>query len=139
MEILSNIDNELVLHIIHRRQDFNEQRFNLVDPDNFLQVASLRLPAGKTFNPHKHIWQENFFNDRIAQESWVVIQGNVEVVYYDLDGTEIHKDILSAGDCSITLEGGHNYKAMDEALVYEFKSGPYEGVDNDKELLNTPK
>ena len=135
MEVYSKIDPELLLHIIHRRQDFRESRVDLVEPDNFIQVASIRLPNGKTFNAHKHLWQENFFNDRIAQESWIVIQGNVEAIYYDLDGTEIHKDILSAGDCSITLEGGHNYKALEESLVYEVKTGPYEGVDNDKENL----
>jgi len=130
MEIRDDLGH--VLHILVRKQDITEPRVDLVESTNFLQVAALRLSAGKTFIPHKHLWQTNFFDERIAQESWVVISGNVEVFYYDTEGNEIHRDILTPGDCSITLEGGHNYRAMDEAIVYEFKTGPYEGKEFDK-------
>ena len=38
------------------------------------------------------------------------------------------------GDC--TILGGHNYTSLTEnTLVYEFKTGPYDGQSKDKILL----
>lgn len=135
MRIQSRVKPDQLLHIIIRKQDIIEQRTNEINESEFLQLATMRLPPGTTFRPHYHLYIDTPRNFRIAQESWVVIQGNVEVTYYDLDNREIHKDILSAGDCSVTLYGGHNYRAMDEAVVYEFKTGPYEGAETDKDFI----
>ena len=50
---------------------------------------------------------------------------------------QITKEILEQGDCSITFRGGHNYLCIeDDSIVYEYKTGPYKGVENDKEFLN---
>ena len=66
----------------------------------------------------------------------MVIQGSVKVDYYDLDDSLLESVILNEGDCTITLRGGHNYTSLDEnTLVYEFKTGPYLGLDFDKEFL----
>ena len=132
MRIQSRIKPEQTLHLIIRKSDITEMRSNHIDDNEYLQLATMRLPAGTTFKPHYHLYIDTPKQFRIAQESWVVIQGNVEVTYYDLDNKEIHKDVLTQGDCSVTLYGGHNYRAMDEAIVYEFKTGPYEGVESDK-------
>ena len=36
----------------------------------------------------------------------------------------------------MTFEGGHNYEILEEnTLVYEFKTGPYEGIDKDKVFI----
>ena len=95
----------------------------------------LDMEKGKTFKPHKHIWKERTRNV-IAQESWVVIQGSVKCIFYDLDDTIIAEPILYSGDSSYTLEGGHNYLIMeDDTLVYEYKTGPYEGQAMDKTFL----
>ena len=60
---------------------------------------------------------------KIAQESWVITRIS-ESNYYDTNGNPAD-EILYAGDCTITLQGGHNYKSLEEnTLVYEFKSGP---------------
>ena len=80
-----------------------------------------------------HIWRDVSFSKIIAQESWVVIQGSVKVYFYDLDEQLLTTEILYRGDCSMTFEGGHNYEILEEnTLVYEFKTGPYEGIDKDK-------
>ena len=72
----------------------------------------------------------------IAQESWVVIKGLVEVTFYDIDDTILDKVILNPGDVSITYRGGHNYKILsDDTLVYEFKTGPYLGQQYDKVFI----
>ena len=72
----------------------------------------------------------------IAQESWIVVQGSVECIFYDIDDKIIEKPVLYPGDASFTLEGGHTYKILeDNTLVYEYKTGPYEGQSLDKVFI----
>jgi hypothetical protein len=66
----------------------------------------------------------------------VVIRGQVEVDYFTEDGSFITKEELNAGDITISFRGGHGYRTLSaDSLVYEFKSGPYEGVEIDKVFL----
>ena len=133
-KIYSKILNKPI-HIIFFKEDF-QGRIDLVDPNEFIQVASLKLDKKQTFKPHKHIWKKNMEKNSIAQEAWVIVRGSVKVDYYDVDNNLIHNEILTAGDCTITLQGGHNYTSLKkETLVYEFKTGPYLGYDLDKELI----
>lgn len=134
MTLHSLIDPTRVLHIIHRKRDADTGRKDLVEPDQFIQVATIRQTAGKTFNPHRHIRQYRE-GQYIPQESWVVISGLVKVTLYDIDNSILHVDMLEPGDCSITLEGGHNYEFVQEGMVYEFKTGPYLGVNHDKIMI----
>ncbi len=139
-EIYSKVEPDKLLHIIHRLQDFYDQesfRKDVIPLNNFLQLATLRLEKEQTFRPHKHIWKEGE-ESVIAQESWVVIVGNVRVTLYDLNDEIIYEPVLHAGDCSITLAGGHTYTALDnKTIVYEYKTGPYKGVELDKEFLDS--
>lgn len=136
MNITSRITGE-TLHIIHRKSDFTDGRVNIVEPNQFIQCATLKLPKDTTFKPHKHIVRRRTFSKWVAQESWVVIRGNVKVIMYDIDDTILHTDVLTAGDISITLRGGHNYVICgDDTLVYEFKTGSYQGQEKDKEFIN---
>ena len=104
--IYSKSAPDKLLHIIIRKEDVTEQRMNIIDDKEFLQLAAMNLPLGKTFLPHKHIFCER--TTTIAQESWVVIQGKVKVILYDINDEIIKEEILNAGDCSVTLYGGHN-------------------------------
>ena len=134
-KIYSKIEPEKLLHIIVRKDDFKPGRQDIVEENQFIQCSILQMEEGKTFKPHKHIWKERTRNV-IAQESWVVIQGSVKCIFYDLDDTIIAEPILYPGDSSYTLEGGHNYLIMeDDTLVYEYKTGPYEGQEFDKTFL----
>ena len=66
----------------------------------------------------------------------MVVQGSVKATFYDLDDSVLTEAVLNPGDASFTLEGGHNYLILeDETLVYEYKTGPYEGQDCDKTFL----
>lgn len=133
MNIYSRIDPTVLLHIINRKNDVQPGRADLVDPDQFIQCAALRQQKGTTYKPHRHLMQMCGASTYIPQESWVVIYGMVQVILYDIDNTVIHTDVLEPGDCSITLQGGHNYLFMaDDSLVYEFKTGPYKGQESDK-------
>lgn len=123
------------LHIIIRKEDFTPGRKDIVDPSEYIQCAILNLNSGKTFRPHKHIPRWNS-PSAITQEAWVVITGSVLVMYYDMDEVMIANRILHPGDCTITLDGGHNYEILeDNTLVYEFKTGPYKGQEIDKAFL----
>ena len=135
IKILSNVEKNKILHIIFRKEDFKEGRSDVINPDNFLQCAVLNLKKNTTFRPHRHIWKER--NEKvIAQESWVVIQGSVKCIFYDLDNTVLEEVVLNAGDASFTLEGGHNYFILeDNTLVYEYKTGPYNGQEFDKTFI----
>ena len=134
MNIYSKIEPTQILHIINRKRDIVDGRCDLVEPDQFIQCAALKHEAGKTFLPHRHIMQMRN-HVYIPQESWVVISGLVQVTFYDLDNTVLHTDMLEPGDCSITLQGGHNYTFIQPGIVYEFKTGPYLGQQHDKTMI----
>jgi hypothetical protein len=141
MEIIySKVEEEKILHIVRRLNDVILQentRYDIVPENNFIQCSSLKLENGKTFKPHKHIEKKRIHEKQIAQESWIVIKGSVKCIFYDIDDTIIATPILEVGDASFTLYGGHTYEILeDNTVVYEYKTGPYEGQELDKVFLN---
>jgi cupin fold WbuC family metalloprotein len=137
--IYSKADPGVLLHTIVRKEDMKPGRQDIVSEENFIQCSILNMENGKTFKPHKHIWKERTRNV-IAQESWIVIQGSVKCLFFDLDDTLIATPILHPGDASFTLQGGHTYEILeDNTLVYEYKTGPYEGQALDKTFINDPR
>lgn len=135
-KIYSKVEPDKLLHIINRLGEI-EGRTEAVPENNFIQCATLKMEKGKTFPPHKHITKERCYDAQIAQESWVVIRGSVKCIFYDIDDTIIATPILEAGDASFTLYGGHTYEIQeDDTIVYEYKTGPYEGQKLDKTFIN---
>jgi cupin fold WbuC family metalloprotein len=138
-KIYSKIEPDRLLHIVRRLSDIEEQdkRVDIVPEENFIQCSTLKLENGTTFRPHKHIFKERTYEKQIAQESWIVIRGSVKCIFYDIDDTIIAEPILNVGDASFTLGGGHNYLILeDDTIVYEYKTGPYEGQEFDKTFIN---
>jgi len=115
-KIYSKVDGRL-LHVVNRISNF-KNRTDVIPEDNFLQCAILKMEKGKTFPPHKHITKNRHYPEQIAQESWVVIKGSVKCILYDLDDTIISEPVLE-----------------DDTLVYEYKTGPYEGQELDKMFI----
>ena len=135
IQYFSKVDPSKLLHVVVRKEDLTPGRVEVVPEDNFIQCALLNMEKGKTFKPHRHIFKERTRNV-IAQESWIVIQGSVKCTFYDLDDSVLVEPILNPGDASFTLEGGHTYTILeDNTLVYEYKTGPYEGQALDKIFL----
>jgi len=133
--IYSKINSEKLLHVITRKTDLVTGRIEVIPEEHYIQCALLNMENGKTFKPHKHIWKERTRNV-IAQESWIVIQGSVKCILYDINDEVIATPILYPGDASFTLEGGHTYEILeDDTLVYEYKTGPYEGQTLDKTFI----
>ena len=138
IKVYSNVIENKLLHMVYFKNDLDETRdfrFDVAPEDQFIQVSALRLEAGKTFRPHKHIWKEAPEPEVVAQESWCVMKGRVKAHFYDLDDSLLGEYELSAGDISLTFEGGHSYTILEDAKVYEYKTGPYQGVEKDKVFL----
>ncbi len=136
IEYYSKVDPTKLLHIVVKKEDLKPGRKDIIPEEHFIQCSHLNMEKGKTFRPHKHIFK-NRTRNVIAQESWVVIQGSVKCIFYDLDDSILIEPILYPGDASFTLEGGHNYEILeDNTLVYEYKTGPYEGQALDKTFIN---
>ena len=92
----SNIIEGKLLHVINRKGDITG-RNDIIPPENFIQCATLKMEKGKTFRPHKHIVKNRTYEEQIAQESWVVIQGKVRCVFYDIDDTILATPVLNSG------------------------------------------
>jgi hypothetical protein len=134
-KIYSNVEEGKLLHIINRLSEI-EKRTEVVPENNFIQCATLKMEKNKTFPPHKHITKQRTYEAQIAQESWVIIKGSVKCKFYDIDDTLIAEPVLYPGDASFTLYGGHTYEILeDNTIVYEYKTGPYEGQKLDKVFL----
>jgi hypothetical protein len=134
-KIYSKINNKL-LHFINRKEEIISERNNLVNDEEFLQCSTMRLQKGKTFKPHKHFYRKVNNQNYIPQESWLIIQGSVKCIFYDIDDTIISEKTLFSGDASFTLEGGHNYEILEpDTIIYEYKTGPYLGIELDKKMI----
>lgn len=142
-KIYSKVEEGKLLHIVRRLSDIESQesfREDIVSPDNFIQCSTLKMNMGHTFRPHKHITKQRTYEKQIAQESWIVVRGSVKCIFYDLDDKIIAEPILHAGDASFTLEGGHNYVILEKGtIVYEYKTGKYEGQALDKTFIDEKK
>ena len=134
-DIYSRTKPGTLLHMIGRGNEVTPNRAdNSTPPEQFLQASAFTMAKDKTFRPHKHITQVRTTD--IAQESWIVILGSVEATLYDLNDEVLERVVLMPGDCSITFRGGHNYRALeDNTLVYEYKTGPYQGQEKDKVFI----
>ena len=133
--IFSKKSKDLLLHQLFKPKNKKpSSRVNISPENESLQVSHIVLNLDQTFKAHKHVIFER--NMPIAQESWVVIKGKVKVFYYDIDDKLLITRDMIPGDCTMTYRGGHNYKSLEEnTIVYEFKTGPYFGVEKDKVLL----
>ena len=135
-KIFSKVEEGKALHMVCRPNATDATRTDVVDDEEYMQLAILKFDKGRTFVPHKHIEKE-VPPFAIAQESWVVIRGKVKAFFYDLDDELLCTEELCAGDVSITLYGGHNYEILeDDTLVLEYKTGPYYGQKLDKVFID---
>ncbi len=138
---MSSLDPNVLLHRVIRRGAIvgthshgSHSRADVSDPSEPMQVAFIDIAAGTSFPAHIHRPRETVSKE--TQEAWVVIDGEVEVTYFDLDGAKLQVEILHPGDCSITYRGGHGYACAKRSLVYEFKTGEYLGSPElDKEMI----
>ena len=138
MEKLYSLVDGSLNHIICKYSDLSNMggnRVNVCPDESFLQLGMIKS-GPRTYAPHFHLDHQTPRPIIRAQESWVVMQGSVEVTFYDQDNTVQAVRTLEQGDITLTLYGGHGYRILEEnTLVYEFKSGPYQGIEVDKKEI----
>ena len=134
VHVYSVVDPDLMLCVINRGDDIGTKRADLSPQDQYLQCATKKLTKGTTFAPHKH--NELIRTTNITQEAWVFLRGRVAAKFWDIDDRLIYETELGEGDAAIVFRGGHSFEVLEEdTILYEFKTGPYYGVEKDKTYI----
>tara|TARA_R110002074_G_scaffold364046_1_gene537433 strand:- start:1019 stop:1432 length:414 start_codon:yes stop_codon:yes gene_type:complete len=130
-KIHSKLDSNLLLAIVNRKNDCDRKRIDLCPQEELLQVSVKNLNPTVEFVPHKHKDLER--RTYTTQEAWVIISGKIKAEIWDTNDLLVYETELRSGDCLVALRGGHCFKVLEEnTILYEFKNGPYYGVDKDK-------
>ena len=134
INVYSKIDPKILLFVINRRESISDVSQDLSPGAEYLQVATKKLSAGTTFAPHRH--NKLLRETDITQEAWVFLQGRVAARFWDIDDELIYETELGAGDAAVVFRGGHSFIVLEEdTILYEFKTGPYYGVEKDKTYI----
>ena len=137
IHVYSAAEPGLMLLVINRGDEIGTNRADLSPDDQYLQCATKKLTKGTTFAPHKH--NEMIRTTDITQEAWVFLKGRVAARFWDIDDRLIYETELGEGDAAIVFRGGHSFEVLEEdTILYEFKTGPYFGVEKDKTYIEEP-
>ena len=131
-KIYSKLEPGRLLHVITNTNEPFENRVDISDGKEPLQVSVLRLPGSKKVNPHIH--QPRAHDPAaaagITQECWIILRGEITIRLFDLDQKPLHQQALSPGYMLVTFYGGHALECGAEgAVMVECKNGPYAGRD----------
>lgn len=131
----SKVNPNILLFSVNKQKDISYSRTDLSPAEEYMQVATKKLSKGTTFRPHKHSTFERKIDK--THEAWVFLSGKVLAQFYDIDDSLFIEVELEAGDCAVAYNAGHSFEVIEEETVlYEFKNGPYYGVEKDKEYIN---
>ena len=130
----SKKEKEKLIFSLLRFEEISEKRIDLSPDNEFMQVCGRKMPLGLTVPAHRHI--ETIRETNLTQESWVLLKGSVKAKFYDTDDCFLCERIISAGDVITLYRGGHSLEVIeDDTIFYEFKNGPYYGIEKDKERI----
>lgn len=134
-KIYSKVNPDKLILSLMRYSDISKYRTDLCPDEEFLQASGRKLEKKIKFKAHKHLPISRETN--ITQEAWVVLSGGIKGVFYDLDDSVLYETEIKQGDIVVLFRGGHSLEVLEEdTVIYEFKTGPYYGVDADKEFIN---
>ena len=137
-KVYSKVQSDCLLFSVVKMENIGRDRVDLSPEQEPLQVACKKINSGVKFKAHKH--NPLHRQTEITQEAWVFLRGKVKAKFYDLDDSLIDERILQAGDCAVVFRAGHAFEVLeDDTLLYEFKNGPYFGVEKDKTFLDEDK
>tara|TARA_B100001287_G_C22669354_1_gene524516 strand:- start:486 stop:911 length:426 start_codon:yes stop_codon:yes gene_type:complete len=131
----SKVDKNIILYSLQRKNLIKNSRDDLSPDGECLQVSSKKLKAGQVFKPHRHLPISR--NTLKTQETWIILDGEIRAVFYDIDNSVYREEILKSGDCVVCYNAGHGFEVIeDNTILYEVKNGPYYGLKKDKEGIN---
>ena len=130
-----NMDNVLIIEnngtelgsIV--RSTYHSSGIGFFSKDNDgLQLGYMNRPDNYVIAPHTHnkIKREVFFTEEIL----FIRSGMVRVDFYDDNQQYIISHIVRSGDIVILKAGGHGFKVIERADIFEVKQGPYLGAQD---------
>ena len=133
--VYSKVNKDTLVLALMRYDEISEYRTDLSPDEEYLQISGRKLEKGLKVKAHKHTPIERKTN--ITQEAWVVFEGCIKGTFYDLDDSVLYETEIGKGDVIVLFRGGHSLEVLDEdTIFYEFKTGPYFGVEAAKEAIS---
>ena len=128
-----NSPDELMLRVVNISES-TDKRMELIEESFPIQLSLRNLVSGLKVKAHRHPAKKNFSENPI--EAWMVFSGSISAKIFENDGTEVDKVKLKPFDLAIFYSGGHSLEVLEgPATMLEIKTGPYEGVENDKVFI----
>jgi len=101
---------------------------------SFYSLQYLRCKRAKPLCPTSTLLRKKL--QILPKNLGLLLKDLSNVFFYDIDDTIIEEIILEENDLSMTFRGGHNYEILEkDTIVYEFKTGPYLGIEFDKTFI----
>ena len=93
-----------------------------------LQLGYMNRPDDYVIAPHTHnkVKREVFFTEELL----FIRSGMVRVDFYDDNQNYIESHIERGGDIVVLKAGGHGFKVLERADIFEVKQGPYLGAQD---------
>ena len=124
---------ELLLAVIGRIKDIPNGKSFYGDGKNPLEWATFKLGKCDVLQPHIHKVRNRLGSHKTI-EFLYVMQGKLQIDFYDLNKNNLCSEVLSAGAFVCLYDGGHGFKALREDTKFiEVKNGPFVGIEEDKE------
>jgi hypothetical protein len=120
----------LLLKVINISESTN-QRMELIEESFPVQLSLRNLVTGLSVKAHRHPPKSKFSMESI--EAWMVFSGTIRATIFENSGVKVCQVQLKPLDLAIFYSGGHALEVIEgPATMLEIKTGPYEGVENDK-------
>ncbi|OGZ68558.1 MAG: hypothetical protein A3D35_02335 [Candidatus Staskawiczbacteria bacterium RIFCSPHIGHO2_02_FULL_34_9] len=128
------IDNNNILAIIVRSEDW-EVGLNFASSDeDFIQAGFWNYEKGKQLLPHIHLEAKREILK--TQEVIFVKNGSLRADIFTDEGKLFKSVELHQGDTGVFLNGGHGYEILEEGTqILEVKNGPYVGPEKDRKRI----
>ena len=128
------VDNDILLAIITREEDWEKGSHFISADEDFQQVGLWNYDKGHVFLPHIHL----SFDRKVSktQEVIFVKSGRLKANIFSDSEALVASVELKTGDVAIFLNGGHGYEVLDDnTRVLEVKNGPYVGKEQDRKRI----
>lgn len=129
MDNVIKIENEGIELGAIVRSTYHNSGIGFFSADNDgLQLGYMNRPDDYVIVPHTHnkIKREVFFTEEIL----FVRSGMIRVDFYDDKQQYVESYIARGGDIIILKAGGHGFKIIERADIFEVKQGPYLGAQD---------
>lgn len=133
-KIYSLIDNHIICCYINK-EEISDYRKDLSEESEIIQGSARILSQNIHVPAHKHL---PIKRETVGtQEVWVIILGKILAEIYDIDDKKLTDIEISSGGAILFYRGGHSLTSLENnTIFYEFKNGPYNGKENDKQHIN---